>query len=156
MCTCHAWHVSPPADRQSQAKTVCLTTRLRLFQPLKATHTACAHCCSAAALAASPRGSRCHCQSVIVVDMLHGVCRSLRCPSSTAKSGELDVAHMNSWSHATNYPPIMLSGLVDLIHTHWEPLPEGETHLQPYLGGPPVSNSPRTLSMTREATCSSR
>lgn len=32
---------------------------------------------------------------------------------------------MNSWSHATNYPPIMLSGLVDLIHTRVLPLPKG-------------------------------
>jgi len=32
---------------------------------------------------------------------------------------------MNSWSHGTNYPPLMLSGLVDLIHTHCVPLPHG-------------------------------
>lgn len=52
--------------------------------------------------------------------------RYLRCPPGTAKAGELDVTHMNSWSHATNYPPIILSGMVDLIHTFWVPLPQGE------------------------------
>lgn len=32
---------------------------------------------------------------------------------------------MNSFSHATNYPPIMLSGLVDLINADLVPLPQG-------------------------------
>jgi hypothetical protein len=54
-----------------------------------------------------------------------GACRQLRCPAGSAKAGELDVAHMNSFSHATNYPPIILSGLVDLINAHWVPLPQG-------------------------------
>lgn len=34
----------------------------------------------------------------------------MRCPAGSVKAGELDVAHMNSWSHGTNYPPIILSG----------------------------------------------
>lgn len=54
--------------------------------------------------------------------------RYLRCPPGSAKSGELDVTHMNSWSHATNYPPIILSGLVDLIHAYWRPLPAPLPH----------------------------
>jgi hypothetical protein len=45
-------------------------------------------------------------------------CRQLRCPPGSAKVGELDVSHMNSWSHATNYPPIILSGLVDLVNLY--------------------------------------
>eukprot|EP00879_Flechtneria_rotunda_P026539 GHRR01028304.1.p1 GENE.GHRR01028304.1~~GHRR01028304.1.p1 ORF type:complete len:203 (+),score=66.65 GHRR01028304.1:453-1061(+) len=34
---------------------------------------------------------------------------------------------MNSWSHATNYPPLVLSGMVDLLH-HYSPLPAGIPH----------------------------
>jgi hypothetical protein len=50
----------------------------------------------------------------------------LRCPEGKVHPGRF--AHVNNWQHACTYPPIVLSGLIDLLSTQ-VPLPQGTAHV---------------------------
>ena len=53
--------------------------------------------------------------------------RYLRCPEGTVFAGRFAMSHANNWQHAATYPPVVLSGLVDLLSTR-VPLPQGTGH----------------------------
>jgi hypothetical protein len=52
----------------------------------------------------------------------------LHCPEGTQYTGRFALSHLNNWQHASTYPPIVLSGLIDLLSTR-VPLPQGTGHV---------------------------
>ncbi|EFJ40190.1 hypothetical protein VOLCADRAFT_121751 [Volvox carteri f. nagariensis] len=50
--------------------------------------------------------------------------RTLVCPAGTKREGRFYGPHMGNWQHAAMYPPVILSGLVDLVGMEVE-LPRG-------------------------------
>ncbi|KAL4520062.1 hypothetical protein Ndes2526B_g01391 [Nannochloris sp. 'desiccata'] len=52
----------------------------------------------------------------------------LHCPEGTQFAGRFALSHLNNWQHASTYPPIVLSGLIDLLSTR-VPLPQGTGHV---------------------------
>jgi Family of unknown function (DUF716) len=52
----------------------------------------------------------------------------LICPEGTLHAGRFALSHINNWQHASTYPPIVLSGIIDLLSIHI-PLPQGTGHV---------------------------
>ena len=52
----------------------------------------------------------------------------LRCPEGPMYAGRFALSHITNWQHASTYPPVVLSGIVDLLSTH-VPLPQGTGHV---------------------------
>ncbi|KDD77113.1 hypothetical protein H632_c17p5 [Helicosporidium sp. ATCC 50920] len=54
----------------------------------------------------------------------HGQYRYLYCPPGSKWAGRFAMPHLHNWQHASSYPAVILSGVVDLL-AHSLPLPPG-------------------------------
>jgi hypothetical protein len=53
----------------------------------------------------------------------------LQCPKGTLYAGRFALSHINNWQHAATYPPLVISGIIDILGATLVPFPQGTGHV---------------------------